>query len=87
MDWSKGEYNAWVAGWLLGKYKQYTRFPTEPEFDEWIDGFCIGCAENAEHNIWDQRLREYTEGCVVPEQLLKFIEETKLWTKNPVEND
>ena len=63
MDWSKGEYNPWVAGWLLGKYEQYTRVPAESEFDEWIDGFTTGCAENGEHHIWDVRLRDYTINC------------------------
>lgn len=87
MDWSKGEYQPWVAGWLLGKYEQYTRFPAESEFDEWIDGFTTGCAENGEHHIWDVRLRDYTEGKVIPAHLLTFVEGTKQWTKKPDAND
>ena len=86
MDWSKGEYQPWEAGWQLGKYQQYTRWPTEQEFDQWIDGFCTGCAEIAEHHIWDLRLREYTEGKFIPAHLITFIDETKQWTKKPDES-
>ncbi len=70
MDWSKGEYDAWQAGWMLGKYQHYTRFPIEPEFEDWLAGFHVGTAEVCEYHIWPTRLREYTHGKVVPHYLL-----------------
>ena len=71
MDWSKGEYNPWVAGWLLGKYEQYTRFPTAAESAEWLEGFKVGCAEVCEYEIWQQRLNEHIHGKVVCAELLQ----------------
>ena len=72
MDWSKGEYDPWQAGWLLGKYQQYTRFPVEAELGEWMEGFQLGCAELGEYHIWRQRLGEYIHGRVVPAHLLPY---------------
>lgn len=73
MDWSKGEYDPWQAGWLLGKYEQYTRWPTAAELDEWLEGFKLGCTEVCEYHIWRQRLGEYINGRVVPAHLLQVL--------------
>ena len=75
MDWSKGEYDPWQAGWLLGKYQHYTRWPTEAEFVEWLAGYHLGVAEVCEYHIWPTRLREYTDGKVVPGYLLSKLDD------------
>lgn len=74
MDWSNnGEWQAWEAGWLLGKYQQYTRFPNAEELDEWLEGFQVGTTEVCEYHIWRQRLGEYIQGKVVPAHVLAII--------------
>jgi hypothetical protein len=70
MDWSKGEYDAWVAGWLLGKYEQYTRFPTDDELDEWLEGFKTGTAEVGEFHLWKKHLATHINGKTVSVKLL-----------------
>ncbi len=68
MDWDKGEYEPWVAGWMLGKYAQFTRWPTTGECDDYIDGFCMGCTELGEYDLWLETLKSYvtpaTPDCV-----------------------
>lgn len=68
------DYVPWQAGWLLGKYQQYTRWPTPTEFDEWLEGFQVGTTEVCEYHIWPQRLREYTSCKVVPNYLLMQLD-------------
>ena len=82
MDWSKGAYVAWEAGWLLGKYQQYTRWPNEAELDDWLDGFELGCAELGEHNLWIQQLTAYTAGKVIPLHLINYMDKLKCMNNN-----
>lgn len=72
MDWSKGEYDPWIAARMLIKFDVYTRWPTVDELDEWMAGWKTGCAEMAEYERWPQLLHEYTLGRTVPMHLLAY---------------
>ena len=62
MDFEANVEDPWVRGWLAGKYAQPVVLPVLGEFEEWMGGFETGCAEVAEHHIWERRLGEYILG-------------------------
>ncbi|WP_020395387.1 hypothetical protein [Thiolinea disciformis] len=71
------DYDAWGAGWLLGKYQQYQPWPDESQLDEWIDGFKVGTTEVGEFHIWPQQLWEYSQGMNAPDYVIKYARKPK----------
>lgn len=49
----------WVNGWLIAKYDQAAPLPMTQQYDEWLSGFQVGCAEVGEHHLWPARLAEH----------------------------